>query len=51
MKPSIVYNCHVTCCDWSQQVTWYQQQGRYSDLSSAVSERTQWAPDHGSARS
>ncbi|CAI9624885.1 unnamed protein product [Staurois parvus] len=25
MKPSIVYNCHVTCCDWSQQVTWHQQ--------------------------
>ncbi|CAI9597837.1 unnamed protein product, partial [Staurois parvus] len=27
MKPSIVYNCHVTCCDWSQQVTWYRQRG------------------------
>ncbi|CAI9588683.1 unnamed protein product, partial [Staurois parvus] len=35
MKTSIVYNCHVTCCDWSQQVTWYQQRGWYSDLSSA----------------
>ncbi|CAI9622858.1 unnamed protein product [Staurois parvus] len=27
MKPSIVYNCHVTCCDWSQQVTWFLQRG------------------------